>query len=196
MQLRNFIVLAALTLAACKSRGPEAKLADNDVVTFVSANRGHEVVVQKGPLTARIRLIGIYSFDARVREKNEVTRLADEAISHWGNTYKGKQLKVMLGPKDTDPRGRFIGYLYDGDADLGESLIREGQAALYTEYPFKEHDAYVNAEAEARGAKRGIWGATEGVAHDRLRALRDTWTSLHRRKTDSAPNDPWLKGAK
>lgn len=184
------VILLLPVLGACTQSVPEAKLTSNDIVQFVRANRGHEIVVRKGQHTARMRLVGLYAFDPSVRRKNEIVAFADMGVRYWEKRYPGKQLTVVLERSEPDPRGRFLGYLYDGEHDVGELLLREGIVAAYTEYPWRRERDYFAAETVAREKTRGLWAGEQAVA--RLRALRETWSSVHRRKFGTTPKDPWL----
>ena len=185
-------ILGALLLltAACSSRPPEATLVNNDRVQYVRANRGHEIVVKKGDKTARIRLVGVYAFDPKIRRKNEIVNFADMAVSTWDKRFAGKDLEVTLEFEETDPRGRYLGQAHFGGEDIAEAMIREGLLAVYTEYSFRRSAVYHAAEAEARNAVRGIWSSD--IAVERLKALRRTWSSAHARRFGDPAKDPFL----
>ena len=102
--MKTVVGLSLLILpivVGCTDPIPEAKLDNDDMVELVSANRGHEIVVKKGNLTARIRLVGLYAFDAKVRRKRSLAKVADDAIAFW-ETYKNKKLRVVLERVEPD----------------------------------------------------------------------------------------------
>jgi len=56
---------------------------------------------------------------------------------------------------DQDRYGRVVAKILVGELDAGLELVRQGQAVVYRQY--NNVPAYLQAEAEARRAKRGIW---------------------------------------
>jgi micrococcal nuclease len=62
---------------------------------------------------------------------------------------------VRLRVVDQDRYGRVVAKLLVGEIDAGLELVRQGQAVVYRQY--NNVPAYLQAEAEARRAKRGIW---------------------------------------
>lgn len=66
---------------------------------------------------------------------------------------------------DPDPKhdtwgkyGRLLVYLDLPDGrDYGLVMVEEGYARAYTKYPCSREAAYVEAEAHAREARRGLW---------------------------------------
>jgi len=62
---------------------------------------------------------------------------------------------VRLRVMDQDRYGRVVAKVMVGEFDAGLELVRQGQAVVYRQY--NDVPAYLQAEAEARRAKRGIW---------------------------------------
>ena len=62
---------------------------------------------------------------------------------------------VRVEVLDTDRYGRSVARLYDGQQDLGLSLVRDGQAAVYRQY--NDSALYRQAEDQARRERKGIW---------------------------------------
>lgn len=74
------------------------------------------------------------------------------------------QLKALIGDRpvdcrerDRDQYGRSVAQCRAGGVDLGEAMVRAGWAVEYRSF---SHGAYAAAEAQAKGAKRGLWGGT------------------------------------
>jgi endonuclease YncB( thermonuclease family) len=63
---------------------------------------------------------------------------------------------VTCFPVDTDKYGRTIATCSVNGRDLGDDMVRRGQAVAYLRYSRK----YEDAELEARLAKRGIFAGT------------------------------------
>jgi len=60
---------------------------------------------------------------------------------------------VTCFPSDVDHYGRAIAVCQVNGRDLGDAMVRRGFAVAYLRYSAK----YMEAEVEARRAKRGIW---------------------------------------
>jgi endonuclease YncB( thermonuclease family) len=189
----RFLFAVLLTLSACRREEYTARLATGDAITFVRAIKGNDVVVAKGAGLARIRLVGVYTFDPNVAEKNDIIVWAQRAAEMMSSRARSASLRVVLEREELDPRGRHLGFLEADGVDLGKLLVEEGQASVYTEYPFSRETDYLAAETRAREGVRGLWGGTS--ATKRIRALRDTWSTVRERKFGAAPNDPLLRGA-
>lgn len=85
----------------------------------------------------------------------------DEARRDWPCGQKAMQaLKDITGgaaitcvTEDSDRYGRSVATCRRGSLELNREMVRLGWAIAYRQHSL----AYVNAEAEARSAKRGIW---------------------------------------
>lgn len=92
-------------------------------------------------------------------EWNQYGRDADGRWVPWGKVAKAAlagrlaQGGVTWKTYNRDQYGRLIVRLYQGGEDLNEWLVREGLAVAYRRY---SRD-YVEAERDARAAKRGMW---------------------------------------
>ena len=62
---------------------------------------------------------------------------------------------ITLRVMDQDRYGRIVAKILVGDRDAGLELVRQGHAVVYRQY--NNQPDYLQAEAEARRAKRGIW---------------------------------------
>jgi endonuclease YncB( thermonuclease family) len=183
--------LAVVGALGCTPKAPPADINSGDEVQVVRATtRGHELVVTKGGKKATVRLVGIYTFSTWPREKTDVTTFAQAAIDFVTNEVGGRPAKLVLIRKELDPRGRYLGFLEMNGADLGQRLIEEGLAAVYTEYPFDREEPYMAAETKPRSTKQGIWSGR--VAAKRLSALRQTWASVRLREFNNQVSDPLL----
>ena len=79
---------------------------------------------------------------------------AKEALSQLAF---GKRVRVVA--TDHDRYGRIVGRVYIGDTDVNAELVRQGAAWVYRQYA-KDPGLFA-LEAEARKAKRGLWGLPE-----------------------------------
>lgn len=193
---RHALAAASLALGvlmltgACRSEQYTARLASGDSVQFVRAIKGNDLVVKKAGGFARLRLVGVYTFDPNVREKNDIAVWANNAAEFAAHLGEKGPLKVVLELDELDPRGRHLGFLEVDGTDVGRELIEQGHGAVYTEYPFSRESAYFAAESPARVGVRGIWGGV--AAKKRLLALRETWSAVRGREAGTPLLDPLL----
>jgi endonuclease YncB( thermonuclease family) len=90
---------------------------------------------------------------------------APESGQPYGNKSKqalsdliyGKDVSVTV--QTTDRYGRTVGRPYVGDLDVSAEMVRIGAAWVYRQY--LRDDNLLALEAEAKQAKRGIWGLSE-----------------------------------
>ena len=72
----------------------------------------------------------------------------------------GKQVRLEI--LDIDRYKRMVGMIYLGDRNINLEMISEGYAEAYLEYlkpPYRSE--FIEAEREARIAKKGIWALLE-----------------------------------
>ena len=90
----------------------------------------------------------------------------DEASDRSGD-------RVRLIPDRTqdarDQYGRLLRYVERNGRDVGKRQVRDGWAMTYVyEAPFKRLPPYRDAERQADGAHRGVWGRCGGDFHKAL----------------------------
>ena len=68
-----------------------------------------------------------------------------------------QQARVVV--QDTDRYGRTVGRVYVGSLDVNAEMIRQGAAWVYRQY--LKDQSLLALEAEAKTAKRGLWGLPE-----------------------------------
>lgn len=107
-----------------------------------------EILVEQRPV--RVRIHGI---DTPERGQPWARR-ARQALS---KRILGKQVRVI--EVDTDAYGRTVGEVYADDVCVGCELVREGHAWVYRR--FTDDAVLYELEAEARAARRGLWGLPE-----------------------------------
>lgn len=186
-------MLLALTAGlACKTEtAPTAQIKNGDSVKVVSANRGHELVLEKGGRQATVRLVGIYTFPVSVLEKNDISVHAALSKGFVERELKGRTVTLVLEREEQDPHGRYLGFIEEGGRDFNLRLLETGNAILYTEFPFRREPAYAKADAEARKWVRGMWGGSS--ARKRIAALRETWAAVRLSENEVPVIDPLLQ---
>jgi len=119
---------------------------------------GDTIAVKMGFQVARVRYQGI--------DTPETKRRGDEPAHPWGLAAKrrnqelvsGKWVTLVWDPRseDHDHYGRLLRYVIVDDVFVNYQLLKEGLAWYYV----TDHacgPAFLEAEAEARAARRGLW---------------------------------------
>jgi endonuclease YncB( thermonuclease family) len=135
-----FLALFAVASAkAAEYTGKVVAIADGDTLTLLVDHR-----------QLKIRLAEI---DTPERGQPYGSR-AKEVLSKLAF---GKRARVVV--VDRDRYGRTVGRVYVGDMDVNAEMVRRGAAWVYRKYA--KDPALFALEAEARKAKRGLWGLPE-----------------------------------
>lgn len=111
----------------------------------------------------RVRLEGI-----------DAPEIGQTCVRHGGGSWPcgtaaAEALKRLIGgaqvtcsPQGLDTYGRVLGICRIGGRDIGDEMVRNGLAWAFVKYSA----SYVNSEAEARLARRGVWQAPTQAAWD------------------------------
>jgi micrococcal nuclease len=112
---------------------------------------------------ARVRLQGIDTPET-VREGFAVEpwgREASQFTKHFVDRAD-RRVRLTFGLERKDRHGRFLAFVWSGDAMLNEELVRAGlaHARLGYRYSGTMKRRLANAQDEARRAGRGIWSTS------------------------------------
>ena len=150
--------LAASVVLACAAvpagtTGTVSRVIDGDTV-WVTDGRGSRI---------KVRVLGIDTPETRDPRK---------PVQCWGPQATRFAIATLLRKKVTlvtdatqatrDRYGRLLAYVYlPGGANYSVLAARAGAARsyVYNYVPVSQHAAIAAAEAQARAAKRGLWGA-------------------------------------
>ena len=111
----------------------------------------------------RVRLIGIDAPEGKRRKGKQATPAQPfyfEAKRALTQLVENSRVKLVEGEDAMDAYGRTLAYisLTDG-TDVQQALLRRGLAMVAVYPPNVRHlEKYAKTEAEARRARRGIWG--------------------------------------
>lgn len=134
----------------------------------------------------RIRVVGIDTPETKDPRK-PVQCFGTEASAQMKKLVEGKMVHLEINPGDTvDKYCRQLRYLSLANMDVGAELIRSGYAFAYRPYPHVRMDQYVQLEAEAKAAKRGLWASDTCAGDASTGVLQDTDTPTS--EEVSAPN--------
>jgi endonuclease YncB( thermonuclease family) len=142
-RLRAALLLATILIASPAA----ADFFDGRVVGVID---GDTIDVLVGHETRRVRLSGI---DTPERGQP----WADRAKRALSRRVFGKEVRV--NDVGTDRHGRTVGEVYADNVCVGCELVRDGDAWVYRKYT--DDPVLYELEAEARAARRGLWGLPE-----------------------------------
>jgi micrococcal nuclease len=155
----SIFILTSLSFASEPIRtvtGTVTKVSDGDTI--------HVTTLEQTKITVRL-----YGIDAPETDK---INQRDGHINKPGQPYgeeswkalaakiMGKQVRVEI--LDIDKYRRMVGMIWLGDRNINLEMVREGYAEAFIEYlkpPYRSE--FIEAEREARSAKKGIWALPE-----------------------------------
>lgn len=107
----------------------------------------------------RVRYIGINTPETKHPVKG-VEPFGHEASEANRRLVEGKQVRLEFDVQRRDRFGRLLAYVYLMDGTfINLELVRQGYAQVATYPPNVKHQAeFLEAQREARTAKRGLWG--------------------------------------
>jgi micrococcal nuclease len=132
--------------------GTVTKVSDGDTI--------HVTTPEKTKLTVRL-----YGMDAPETPKiNQRTGRINKPGQPYGDqSWKALDAKIMgkqvrLDIIDIDRYKRMVGMIWIGNRNINLEMVKEGYAEAYPEYLKEPYRAqFIQAEKEARSARRGIW---------------------------------------
>lgn len=112
-----------------------------------------------------VRLLGLDTPETHNPNLTGPQPLGEEATARLRALAEGKSVALEPDATDRDHYGRSLRHLWLGRTLLAEVLLREGLGRAYIIPPDTRHAARLRAaEAEARAAKRGLWGLPHPTA--------------------------------
>lgn len=148
----TFPVIPASVPPAADS-GTVVRTVDGDTIHVRMDAGGREVTV---------RLVGVDTPETH-KPNWPVECWGPEAERWMRERAEGRRVTLVRDPvgDDMDRYGRLVRYVtLAGEPDsLNLQLVRTGSARAYTSYPFTQAQDFLAAQAQARAAQRGLWGA-------------------------------------
>ncbi|MFA6636562.1 MAG: thermonuclease family protein [Candidatus Omnitrophota bacterium] len=167
------LIATGLILLAAGCQG-EAELSENNgLYRSRQVIDGDTIELSSGQ---RVRYIGIDTPEIRKKEGEKWVYRPEvygvEAKNRNASLVSGKALKLEFDVEKEDRYGRYLAYVYSGDAMVNSLLVREGFATVYTFPPnVKHYKELVMDQQEAFVLRRGLWGT--------LREIRPSQAHLH-----------------
>ena len=111
-----------------------------------------------------VRIIGIDTPET-VHPSKPVQCFGREASAALKEVLDGEEVTLEKNPaEERDKYGRLLRYVHIDGVDIGASMIEEGFAYSYKQYPHPRLEEYNTLEKEAREESRGLWGSCGGDA--------------------------------
>jgi micrococcal nuclease len=86
----------------------------------------------------------------------------DEASEALKTLVRGGTIELEFAEPNVEKRdgfGRLLAFVIADGKNVNVEIMRQGWSKLYTKYgKGRLHEQFVTAEAEARDARRGLWG--------------------------------------
>ncbi|MGI8726626.1 MAG: thermonuclease family protein [Solirubrobacterales bacterium] len=176
--------LAALTIAVISAAGIaggcegardlDAELTPGAETTAARARvvgtiDGDTVIVRRRGAIETVRLVGIDAPES-VHPDRSVECGGDAASGALARKLpEGARVRLLRDPNraPSDRYGRSLRYLERGKGDIGEAMVRAGNAApyAYRGRPYGRQESYEVAAEEAQRAGDGVWGRCGGDFH-------------------------------
>ena len=141
--LYGFLALLSGPLLAAEYTGKVVGISDGDTLTLL---------VPDGASFKQIK-VRLGEIDTPERKQPYGTR-AQQTLSELAFN---QQARVVV--QDTDRYGRTVGRVYVGSLDVNAELVKQGVAWVYRQY--LKDQSLLKLEADAKAAKRGLWGLPE-----------------------------------
>ena len=154
--LAAFINISASQAVIRTVTGTVTKVTDGDTIHFTTPE-GTKL---------KVRLYGIDAPETSKINKRS-GRISKPGQPYGEESWKALEIKIMrkqvkLEIIDIDKYKRMVGIVWLGDRNINLEMVSEGHAEAYVEYlkpPYRSE--FIEAEREAKSARRGIWKLPE-----------------------------------
>lgn len=153
------ILLFLTTVSSCFAKEPARSI--DGVVSKISDGDTIQVTDSLGS-KVKVRFYGI---DCPETEKSnrKTGRVSKEGQPYGEEAYRALQGKLLrqrvrLDVIDTDKYGRTVSIVWLGSRNINLEMVADGWAWAYTQYLDRPHASeYLQAEEQARKARKGLW---------------------------------------
>lgn len=136
--------------------GTATKVSDGDTIHLTTPEQ----------TKLKVRLYGIDAPET-VKINNHTGQISKDGQPYGDESWKALESKIMgkqvkLDILDIDKYRRMVGMIYLDNRNINLEMVKEGFAEAFIEYlkpPYKTQ--FLEAEKEAKSAKRGIWALPE-----------------------------------
>ena len=164
------IIFLAVTLLFCScdllnddsSATPVASTADPNLVS-VNVDRvidGDTIEVMLNGTKEKIRFIGVDTPESVNPDKKRNVPYGEISSEFTKQNLEGKTVELEFDAEERDQYGRVLAYVYLDGEMFNKRLVDEGNAVVLTYPPnVKYTDVFIDAQKQAREAKKGLWGS-------------------------------------
>lgn len=125
---------------------------------------GDTIKVRLDGQTYTVRYIGIDTPET-VHPSKPVQWMGPEASDANRRLVAGRTVRLEKDVSETDRYGRLLRYVWVGDTMVNAELVRQGYAQVSTYPPdVKYQKLFLELQADARAAGRGLWGQAPAEA--------------------------------
>ena len=154
-RIRPYVV--ALAVCAWLAGGPV--LAQTGIAPVDRVIDGDTIRVQLDGARYTVRLTGVYTPETRHPTRG-VEPYGPEAAAYTTARLTGATVRLDRDPAgdDIDAYGRLLRYVVLASGEnVNATLIREGLATAIRAFPYSRQREFLQLEAQARRARRGLW---------------------------------------
>lgn len=151
------LLVSGAILSASLTPEARAEPHPRQSVTVLAVNNGQEVLVDLGDQARAVRLACV---QAPLAQQQPWARVATEQLQR----VLPVNSEVILELRARDVYGRLVARLLIEDNDVAQPLLRQGAVFAYDGYLGRCDDLpYVDLEAQAKNASRGVWRLQGGL---------------------------------
>lgn len=145
---------------------------DKKLFNVLSVTDGDTIKISE---LGTLRLIGIDTPETKDPRK-PVQCFGKEATEYAKNQLINKKVYLEFDPANRiDKYNRTLAYVYRDDGfDYNLEVVKNGFAFAYTKYSNPKMETFVNAQKEAREAKKGLW--SENTCNGESKAISSSTT--------------------
>ncbi|WP_420540408.1 thermonuclease family protein (plasmid) [Paenibacillus polymyxa] len=108
--------------------------------------------------TTKVRLLSIDTPETNFQGKSQGEIGKAAAASLQSLLPQGTKVKLVVGEEPKDKYGRLLAYIYKGNTDINEEMLKKGHAVTYFIFPnFMNLEQYQNTMLQAKNKKLGMW---------------------------------------
>jgi len=142
----------------------ETEPADAALAKVVQVNHGDEFEIMWRPPVAMRFNVRLNRVDAPFKDNIG----GKQAAEHLASMIYGKHVRIEFEDPDSpyqDRSERMIAYAHINGKNVGIEMVRSGWAEFFTQFgQGKYAEAFIQAQNEAKAAKRGLWSDEKPIA--------------------------------
>ena len=187
----SYLVIAGLSLAAAfftirvesfrrelNASTTGLEIASGQKVQVVRIIDGDEVSVRVGAAQFVVRILGVSAYDPGVNDPL-TENVAKGAVRYLEKVILNNEVELTFASFQKDARDRVLSSIYKNGIDIGQDMIANGHAVVYTRYPFARTTEYLLAERDASTRSRGLWAIP--AMRERSLRLKKVWAQERER---------------